>query len=157
MEFRFQGHNSETGEVGSFGYVIALLQIVGFSIVGLAVYLCLASLPYCDKCSRYFKKVGQQIRYFSDGEVLKNHFTAVLTTLSEKQFQTALETHAAAGRKKRDSSDYLAFKIELRKCEKCGVNLMSVVLMKLKNNGWDEIEDTKQNIFTNNQLSLIQS
>jgi len=42
-----------TGELGSFGYVVALLQIVGFAFGAVAVFGYLMSLPYCQTYSKY--------------------------------------------------------------------------------------------------------
>lgn len=47
------GHSA--GEVGSWGYALAGLQIAGFSLGGLALWAFLSDKQYCDNCRRYFR------------------------------------------------------------------------------------------------------
>ena len=61
MEFRFRATKiGATSELGGLGYGVAILQIMGFAAGGLAVYGYLMSIPYCEKCSRYFSAKGKQ-------------------------------------------------------------------------------------------------
>ncbi len=70
MEFRYRGavKLGSTGELGSFGYVVSILQILGFAAGGFVVYAHLVSQPYCEKCSRYLSGKGRQARYTGDAE-----------------------------------------------------------------------------------------
>src|SRR6202453_4326983 len=57
-------------ELGSLGYLFALLQIIGFGVGGFAVYGFLSSKPYCEACSKYLVARDSQIRYTNDPERL---------------------------------------------------------------------------------------
>lgn len=52
---------SDTGEVGSFGYVTLLIRFVGVLIGGFAVFGMLKSYPMCGKCNVYFKKIATKV------------------------------------------------------------------------------------------------
>ena len=62
--------SSSTGELGSLGYVNAALELIGFSLGGVSVFVYLSMNPYCEKCSRYLKKTGRQDRYWLGSESL---------------------------------------------------------------------------------------
>lgn len=53
-------------EVGSFGYFIASIQFLGFTLGGFLVYLHLKTKHMCEKCNKYLKKLAtKQISFFS--------------------------------------------------------------------------------------------
>lgn len=56
------GHGGTGGvgvEVGVLGYAIAAIQFIGLQIGGVITYALLLWRPYCTRCHRYVRKVGQ--------------------------------------------------------------------------------------------------
>ena len=97
MEFRLRTVSvGATGELGSFGYLIALLQIGGFAAGGFAVYGHLSSLPYCDKCLRYLSAKGRQIRYTGDADGLKASTARTLEFLGSGAVTSAVAEQVLA-------------------------------------------------------------
>jgi ABC-type Co2+ transport system permease subunit len=73
MEFRIRGAKlGETGDLGSLGYVMAVLQVLGFAVRGLCVYWHLRAAPYCEACGKYLKKQSSTTRYTNDTEKLSS-------------------------------------------------------------------------------------
>ena len=52
----------ELSHNGSWGYLYAALQVIGFAAGGLAVFGYLNSLPYCEKCAKYLSDKESQTR-----------------------------------------------------------------------------------------------
>jgi hypothetical protein len=66
VRFRvMRGPVSGPVELGSWGYLYAVLQMVGFAIGGVAIYWYLTGLPCCERCSKYFaaEHMHTQTRY----------------------------------------------------------------------------------------------
>ena len=101
MKFRF----GSTGELGGFGYIIALLQIGGFAAGGFAVYGYLASKPYCDKCSRYLSGKGKQVRYTGDADGLQAATAEIFDDLRNGATASALDHQKAFGNSAWQKSD----------------------------------------------------
>ena len=89
MEFRLHGAN----QGGSFGHVVAVLQVIGFVVGGFCVYAYLAAKPYCTKCSRYLSGKGKQTRYAKDPEGLQTATAQLAVHLANGDVRLAVEEH----------------------------------------------------------------
>jgi len=82
MEFRIRGAKlGETGELGSFGYVTAALQVLGFAVGGLCVCGYLRLAPYCRTCGKYLKKQLSITRYTNDPDGLDGFYSGLTAEL----------------------------------------------------------------------------
>jgi hypothetical protein len=64
----------DTGETGSFGYFLALLQFLGFMIGGAFVYLHLSNQPACKDCNRYLHAVAKKEDSFDDYDTFAAYY-----------------------------------------------------------------------------------
>jgi hypothetical protein len=123
-----------TGELGSFGYVVALLQIVGFAFGAVAVFGYLMSLPYCQTCSRYLKSKAKQTRYAENAE----NFTLMVQRLAicfeNDRLQIALDEHGGFGQAKLPEGGYLMSSIRRRECPVCHISHSKFTPSKLVRN-----------------------
>jgi hypothetical protein len=99
MEFRYHGavKLGSTGELGTFGYVVAVLQIIGSAVGGFVVYAVLVSKPYCERCSRYLSGKGSQVRYTQDAAAFQTNVGQSVQTLSSGAVQSAVELQRSFG------------------------------------------------------------
>jgi len=155
MEFRLRTVSvGSTGELGAFGYLVAVLQVVGFAAGGLAVYGHLASQPYCDKCSRYLSAKGQRKRYTSDADGLKSATAQVLESLGSGAVVSAVAQHGAFGSPSQGKSDHLCSVVRVRHCKKCGQHWVKFSVEKRSGNNWKEIPELTAGGFTDEVVSL---
>lgn len=145
-----------TGELGgALGYAYTVLQLVGFSVGGVAVFGWLSQKPYCDKCSRYLKKTGMQHRYTSDSDsFMKNIYDFALLVGGQK-FDEAIRFHAGTMGDGKCRKHYLNTTIVTSTCLGCNINLLDFTASKLEGNDWKEIEETHFRNFTEKPLNLI--
>lgn len=72
-----RGAGVDTGEVGSFGYWLALLDFIGFLIGGGFVYFLLKSAPSCEGCDKYLRSTLKKKDSFVDSEEFTPYYQNV--------------------------------------------------------------------------------
>lgn len=144
-----------TGELGAFGYVFAALQLLGFSVGGFGVFCLLSIKPYCDKCSRYLKKTGQQDRFMSDDENLIEKLQDFSLLLDNEKFGEAVRFHAEKMGVEHSQGHHLKTTLVASTCLGCGINHLDFFASKLEDNDWEKIAETRIRMFTEVQLNLI--
>ena len=155
MEFSFRATEiGATGELGGLGYGVAILQILGFAAGGLAVYVYLVSIPYCERCSRYFAAKGKQTRYTADPEGLQAATVQVFSDFGEGAVTAAIEKHRMFGNPKFQKGNHLRSVIEVRHCKKCGQHWVKYVVERQSGNEWKEISDLTTAGFTEQVVNI---
>lgn len=119
----FNQGRTTSAELGStFGYVYALIQLIGFAIGGLTVFSWLQNAPYCEKCEKYLDKTNAQERYTSEGETLVEQMTILATKLDERKYVDAVQYHSEQMGVPESAGHHLRTRITTHKCRSCGVN-----------------------------------
>ena len=156
MEFRYRGavKLGSTGELGSFGYVIAFLQVIGFAVGGFSVYAALTSKPYCNKCSRYLSAKGRQVRYTQDGDGLQATRAQILESVRNRAVNSAIEIHLGFGNSKYQKDDHLRLACEVRFCKKCNQHWIKFAVEKRSGRDWKELHDFTVAGFTQEVVSV---
>jgi len=155
MEFRFRATEvGATGELGGLGYGVAILQILGFAAGGVAVYGYLVSIPYCERCARYFSAKGKQTRYTADAEGLQASTLQVFSAFGEGAVSGAVEKHRTFGNPKCQKGNHLRSVIEVRHCKKCGQHWVKFLVEKQSGNDWKEISDLTTAGFTDQEVDM---
>ena len=155
MEFRYHAAKlGSTGELGYFGYAVAVLQILGFAVGGFVVYAVLVSKPYCEKCSRYLSGKGKQIRYTHDADGLQANVAQIAQTLSSGAAGSAIELQRGFGNPKYQKNDHLRSTFEVRYCKKCNKHWVKFAVEKQSGNDWKEITGYTAAGFTEEVVSV---
>jgi hypothetical protein len=158
MEFRYHAVNiGSTGALGSFGYVIGALQVLGFAAGGFCVYSYLLTKPYCDKCSKYLSAKGKQIRYVVNPEGLQEATVHVLTLMENGEILSAVEEHRnkpGFGSSAPSKDCRLRSVIEVQRCKKCEMHWVRFALESLSRDAWEEVSGTRMAKFTEQAVSV---
>jgi hypothetical protein len=157
MEFRFGAKAENTGELGSFGYVVAILQVIGFAVGGFCVYAYLAAKPYCTKCSRYLSSKGKQIRYAMDREGLTAATAQLSVHMANGEVRQAVEEHgnsAGFGASTIPKDCSLRSVVEVQHCKKCERHWVKFCVESLSGNNWEEISGLTDARFTEQPVSV---
>ena len=156
MEFRFRGaiKVGETGELGYFGYVISVLQVIGFATGGFAVYGYLVSQPFCEKCSRYLASKGRQIRYTGDGDSLQASTAKVFDHIKNGALTSAVEEQRGFGTPHVQKDFHLRSVVAVRYCKKCSKHWVKFTVEKQSGNDWKEIPDLSVAGFTEQVVNV---
>jgi hypothetical protein len=129
-----------TGEMGGLGYIHAVIQIIGFALGGLFIYIHLQSIPYCGACSRFLKMKGKQVRYSMDANGFKDLLILMNIAFQAGSIQDAVNKHAQSENAPKDG--HLRSDLELWKCMGCGVNIVQYKChKKTGQDRWEELSD----------------
>jgi hypothetical protein len=146
-----------TGELGSFGYVIAVLQVIGFAVGGFCVYAYLAAKPYCNRCSRYLSGKGKQIRYASDPEGLQTATAQLARYMGNDEVGQAVEEHrnsVSFGVAAAPKDCHLRSVIEVQRCKKCERHWVKFAVENLSDNNWNEVSGLTIERFTEQPVNV---
>jgi hypothetical protein len=144
VQFRFRGALpiGTPVEIGSWGYLYAALQVVGFAVGGVAVYFNLKSAAYCDTCSKYLVKKGIQTRYTADSETLKSSVKEIRQCLTEGRFQDAISAHArAAGNATVQKEMVFRSRVHIKRCKTCNRHWLKFTVSKWAKDEWKDITE----------------
>lgn len=156
MEFRYRGaiKIGSTGELGSFGYVVSLLQILGFTAGGFGVYAHLVSQPYCEKCSRYLPQKGKQVRYTGDGGGLQAATARVFEFVKSDAIALAIQQYKEFGTPQHQKEDHLRSVVEVRYCKKCSKHWVKFFVEKKSGDNWKEVSELTVAGFTEQGVNI---
>jgi len=158
MEFRLHGSKTgSTGELGSFGYVVAVLQVIGFAVGGFCVYAYLAAKPYCNRCSRYLSGKGKQIRYATDPEGLQTATAQLACHMANGEVGLAVAEHsnsAGFGAAAPPKDCHLRSVIEVQRCKKCERHWVKFAVENLSGNDWKEVSGLTDERFTEQPVNV---
>lgn len=162
VQFSLEGHEvGSTGQMGAWGYAYAALQIGGFAFGGLAVYGWLRSLAFCEDCSQYLEKKGQQTRYSADSEEFIQIVKQLTIVFEENQLQQAIDMHASFGKEEEPEDLELGsdFKSNLihKACKSCSINWIEFTAQRWEKTDieeWKDLDDLEFGKFYKGQIKI---
>jgi hypothetical protein len=128
----------QVDDVGRFGYVIAILQLLGFCSGAFANYVFLKKMDHCVKCDRYFRRKGVQSRKANSEDELDAVVNQVQQMFSTGQIQAALDYHDQSGER---ASNHLnrSSTMSLKSCPACDLTLVNFIASSGQNNTWGNV------------------
>lgn len=89
---------ADVGEVGSFGYWLAVFQFIGFLIGGAVIYIYLKEQPACADCGKYLRSVAKKGDSFKDVDHFAEYFDGVYTNpVDSEEFAAHVGANYSAG------------------------------------------------------------
>jgi hypothetical protein len=137
-------------ELGSWGYLHAVLQIVGFATGGVAAYWYLEAQPYCERCSKYLLAKDTQTRYTDAAQL-----SQITTLMAAGRLQDAIAAHAASG-SVTAVDPKLRSQVEIKRCKNCDQRWMKFTVSRWAEDDW-EVIGCFQGFFTTEPISVEQT
>lgn len=107
----------DLGEVGSFGYWLALFQFVGFLIGGAFVYFELKKQPACVDCGKYLRSVAKKGDSFRDIDDFAAYYDNVYTyPVDSPEFASHVGADYAAGDAQKGTINLTTAVLECPQC-----------------------------------------
>jgi hypothetical protein len=156
VRFRMmRGPVSGPVELGSWGYLYAALQIVGFACGGVAVYKYLDAQPYCEKCSKYLVAKDTQTRY-TTRYTNAAQLSQITTLMAAGRLQDAIAAHATSGSETYGKDPKLRSQVEIKRCKNCDQHWMKFTVSRWAKDDWVEVIGCAQD-FTAEPTSVEQA
>lgn len=131
------------GRLGSWGYGVVAIEILGFALGGWFVATVLRRKPWCEVSGRFLSPHGKSVRYFDDPdqfEAVANHLVDVL----ERGGPEAAFEHAAADKSALKRKRNAQFGVSTTRfvCNECGVHHTVISTQHQVNNNWTQLSQT---------------
>lgn len=111
----------DTGEVGEFGYTLAMIQFVGFLLGGAGVSVMLWTKDTCGRCSSYLRPLAQKTKEFSGTDSCLGYYDQLfLHDVDSPEFASMIQVEPVSG----DNSGSIIVTTDLLGCPTCGDQLI---------------------------------
>lgn len=152
--YTFLRSQINTGEVGSWGYVIAFIQFLGFTSAGIAVSQMLKEKPYCKDCSKYYSEKYNNSVFSSDGEKFLKDYIKLATLLKFGSLKKIGSSQIKIGSESSDNH-HLLINFCIFQCScKTKNNYLKLSMKKLKGDDWETIENLSAVKVTKEKIQL---
>ncbi len=126
-----QNHSSEWIRTG--------IQMFGFAIGGLLVFMWLRTLNHCKNCMILLSTKGKQTRYYDRSDDIRSSADDVLTMARSRRLQQSISAHVAKGSKQKGKWSEFCSTIEILRCNGCQTHRLSFSAKRKEGAGWKDI------------------
>lgn len=153
IQFGIRADDIEPVELGAWGYLYAALQVIGFAAGGLAVFGCLNSLPYCERCAKYLYPKESQTRYSLFADRMRETAKTILECVATDRFQDAIAIHSGELEDAKDAS--FRSQIHIKRCKVCDLHWMKFTVSRREKGNWKEISEVGFERFTEQPITAV--
>lgn len=147
--FKYGTVKTDIGELGQFGYLVGLSQILGFAAGGLLTYRFLKKQVYCDRCNKYAGSGKTKVKFFSDENDLNEFYKDVLEKITKGYLQKVINLH---GDKDNSKNEVYSSNIDAKICPKCRRYFIKYYLMYYDGNSWKLVPDSEFKLHSDEKL-----
>jgi len=138
------GGHIDTGEVGDFGYWLAVIDFIGFILGGFFVFFMLQTYPTCWKCSRYLRKITKTGQMFPDHEQFGKYYDTLFQhPVDSKPFADLMKGNPKV---RKPTLDTVLIGSDLLGCAHCKTQLLTQKVQILGKKGWKDIPKLTRNV-----------
>jgi len=134
-----------TGELGPFGYLVALWQVIGFGVGGFFISQDLRAMPYCASCGRFSARTEIHRRSTHSWDLFSSTMELVHGRLTDGDIAGALREHARLGDlsfRDRLGNEFRST-VEVRSCPKCSQRWVRLTTQTGRGRGLKRTETTE--------------
>lgn len=132
------------GRLGSWGYGVVALQIIGFALGGWFVSTLLRQKPWCEVSHRFMSKEARRVSYYADADRFASDANRLVDVL-ERGGPVAAFEHAAVAKPTLKQKRNARFSITTThlSCSACGARHTVIsTSQKANNNNWTKLSQT---------------
>ena len=138
-----RGAHIDTGEVGSFGYTIAVVQFIGFLIGGVFVSFSLWAKDTCQKCEMYLRPLAKKKKTFSDGESCSEYYDNLFHhPVDTPEFASLIQMEAKAPTER----GTISVDTTLLGCPSCKEQMIYEKVQVYNGRDWKDINDLERKV-----------
>lgn len=130
---------SDGGEVGSFGYWLAVIDFVGFLAGGVSVYFKLKGERTCGDCQKYLQTLTTKKDSFADPDAFAAYYDNEFThPVHSQEFSQHVGTEHSAGKAQKGTVN---METRVLGCPSCGLQAVSEKIQIYNGRDWKDLND----------------
>jgi hypothetical protein len=134
-----RGAHIDTGEVGSFGYWLAIFQFLGFLIGGASIYFVLKNEPNCSECNKYLKTLVTKKDSFADIDDLAMYYdNEFANPVDSLEFAQHVGIEHSAGKAQQGT---INMETKVLGCPSCGAQSVLEKLQIFNGSDWKDLDE----------------
>jgi hypothetical protein len=142
--YRIGRAQSDTGEVGSFGYWMAVIQFVGFLVGGLAIFMFLRAKAVCPNCDLYLRPLSKKQKTYPNAEAASAYYDKVFTLpVDGADFAALVKSEAKVPKPEQGA---LLIDTALLGCPKCKVQLVEEKVKGYNGKEWKDLNNLDRRV-----------
>ncbi len=143
-------------QLGLMGYGYAALQIAGFALGGLCIWLWLRASAYCKACSLYMMKQGSQTRYYERIDEMNLCRAAFEVEAGAGAFRRAVQRHAQSGSRQAGATTGYALNIAFLHCGQCGQQWLELTGRQRTNKVWSLMKGARYSAYCTERIDAME-
>lgn len=133
---------ADTGEVGSFGYWLAVFDFIGFMVGGAAVYFILLDQPTCEACNKYLKAALKKKDSFTHLEDFAPYYDNVyVNPVDSPEFAQHVRIEYSAGKADKGTINLTTTVFE---CPQCFGQAVQETVQVFNGREWKDVGELKR-------------
>jgi hypothetical protein len=150
--YRFGRMQADTGEAGDFGYLMAILQFVGFLIGGICVYGYLLSKPVCPTCALFFRSLSKKAKTFLSIDDAGPYYDGLFATpVDGPEFAEKIRANA----KVKAQKGSVLVTTTLHGCPSCKSQMIEDKVQIFNGREWKDLDTLDRRTFIPDGLDLV--
>jgi len=143
---------TDTGEVGSFGYWLAIIQFIGFLLGGLILWAILRNRPSCRACDTYLRKLTSRTKTFANRADASNYYDQVFRhPVDSPEFAAFIRVPAVV---KKPVNGAVKIDTALYGCPKCADQLIAEKVEVFDGKEWKDAPKLQRRVAIPRGLDL---
>lgn len=135
----------DTGEVGSFGYLLAIIDFIGFIVGGVVTYFVLESHPSCQPCGKYLKTLVKKEDSFRDTDSFVAYYDGEFAhPVDSSEFALHVGTEHSAGKAEAGTVN---LETRVWGCPKCNSQAVGEKAQIFNGKEWKQLDDLNRFIW----------
>lgn len=137
-----RGAQVDTGEIGSFGYWLAVFQFIGFVLGAVVVYITLKNQPTCEPCNKYLKTLVTKRDSFANSESLSAYYDHEFAhPIDSAEFAAHVGIEHTAGKAERGTFN---METKVLGCPSCGGQAVAENVQVFNGREWKDVDELKR-------------
>jgi hypothetical protein len=120
-------------------WLLAALQVFGFALGSLIVFIHLRSLTHCEDCMLLLSKKGEKTRYYIRTPEMRNSVDDVLNKARERHLRESIQAHMAKGSDQKTKWAEYFSTLEISRCRQCDSHRLQYRTFRKEGSSWKDI------------------
>lgn len=148
-----RGSGVDTGEVGRFGYWLAIFQFIGFMVGGVSIYFILLARPECKKCQKYLRPLASKTKSFSSTDDFAAYYDGIFQHPVDSESFASMIGQAYIVTK--PAKGTLNLEEKLYGCPQCKMQMLANIVKIFNGEDWKDVDKLERRVEIRDGINLV--